>query len=283
MRNGTVQGLLELQEMLDYQDEGIDRVRCPVCRQFHLINQRMTTAAPKPPIETVLIELKQGQSEIRKGQEDGFASVRTDLKKLISQADEQYAALMTVLTDVAKDGPRLFSFHPVETGFFDKPKWVDEKFRLTLWCEHARLPQPALTGDKSSGVYEVELTRDWLTKSAPFLKILSGTLSLTLPIASSGIKMATPDFEAIEGELNFGRSVAQSLGKSTEMLADWITGSDDTELESTRVIMAQGSMLRELHGLLKAKDPNGKFGGLERVQNKRREFLWVHPQFVSEY
>ena len=42
-------------------------------------------------------------------------------------------------------------------------------------------------------------------------------------------------------------------------------------------------MLRELHSLLKAKDPANSFGGLVRVQNKRREFLWVHEQFVSEY
>jgi hypothetical protein len=40
-------------------------------------------------------------------------------------------------------------------------------------------------------------------------------------------------------------------------------------------------MLRKFQVLLKEKDPG--FGGLVRVQNKRREFLWVHPQFVGEY
>ncbi len=29
----------------------------------------------------------------------------------------------------------------------------------------------------------VELTRDWIVKSAPYLKFLSGTLSLALPIS----------------------------------------------------------------------------------------------------
>ncbi len=41
------------------------------------------------------------------------------------------------------------------------------------------------------------------------------------------------------------------------------------------------STLRELHALLKAKDPG--FGGLIRVMNKRQEFLWVHEKFASEY
>ncbi len=39
--------------------------------------------------------------------------------------------------------------------------------------------------------------------------------------------------------------------------------------------------LRELHVLLKAKNPG--FGGLVRVMNKRQEFLWVHERFAGEY
>jgi len=46
-------------------------------------------------------------------------------------------------------------------------------------------------------------------------------------------------------------------------------------------IRAQGWILRELHALLKEKDPS--FGGLVRVQKQGREFLWVHPDFVKEY
>jgi len=40
---------------------------------------------------------------------------------------------------------------------------------------------------------------------------------------------------------------------------------------------------RELHALLKAKDPSEGFGGLVRVMNKRQEFLWVHEKFAGEY
>jgi hypothetical protein len=46
-------------------------------------------------------------------------------------------------------------------------------------------------------------------------------------------------------------------------------------------VRAQGAVLRQLHAWLKEKDPG--FGGLIRVQNKRKEFLWVHPQFEGEY
>jgi len=37
----------------------------------------------------------------------------------------------------------------------------------------------------------------------------------------------------------------------------------------------------ELHALLKAKCPG--YGGLVRVMNKRKEFLWVQEKFVGEY
>jgi hypothetical protein len=46
-------------------------------------------------------------------------------------------------------------------------------------------------------------------------------------------------------------------------------------------VRADSATLRELHALLKAKDPG--FGGLVRVMNKRQEFLWVHEKFASEY
>ncbi len=46
---------------------------------------------------------------------------------------------------------------------------------------------------------------------------------------------------------------------------------DTITLEQGEAIRAQSATLRELHALLKAKDPG--FGGLARVMNKRQEFL----------
>jgi hypothetical protein len=69
-----------------------------------------------------------------------------------------------------------------------------------------------------------------------------------------------------------GSDLATNLSSASDA-PDWQQGE--------AAIRAQGSILRELHALLKAKDPG--FGGLVRVQNRRREFLWVHPQFVEEY
>lgn len=69
--------------------------------------------------------------------------------------------------------------------------------------------------------------------------------------------------------------------KGSNIAVDWQTKRNAAEFEEGDAIRAQGAMLRELQALLKDKDPG--FGGLVRVQNKRREFRWVHPAFVDEY
>jgi Leucine-rich repeat (LRR) protein len=278
-------GLIELQEMFDNRKEGIDKVRCPICRKYHIIDDKLATIAPKPEFNNALAELRQGQEEIKQGIEIGLRGVRTELRRLVSQVDEQFAGLMATLTDLAKDGPRLFSFEAVDPTFFKKPKWVAENFQLTLWCEHARLPLPLLTGDDEAGVYDVELNRDWVERAAPVLTLMSKTLSLALPIAGSALQLSIEDavYKGIEKQLDFGQKCAESFLEASEGIATRLSMDDEGELTRGKAIRAQGSLLRELHSLLKQKDPINAFGGLQRVQNKRREFLWVHPQYVDDY
>ncbi|MCA9031039.1 MAG: hypothetical protein KDA66_09540, partial [Planctomycetaceae bacterium] len=279
-------GLHEVKALVETKREGIPKVRCNVCEKFHDIDSLLLAATAKFPLEVVLAELKKVRTELAEVK-DGVSGLNTDVRAMIAQANEQFELFLKALTDPAKDGPRLFSFEPVETGFWDKPKWISQKFRLTLWCEHSRLPLPMLTGDKKLGVYEIELTRDWMRQSAPFLKVLCGTLSLALPIAVPAVaaKLAidAASIEAFQDQVDTGKAFAESLLDAGQKVGDWLSTDDAAELDSGHAMLAQGAMLRELHALLKQKDKTGRFGGLERVQNKRREFLWVHPQFKNEY
>jgi hypothetical protein len=194
---------------------------------------------------------------------------------------------MQSLTDEAKDGPRLFSFEPIDPHFFDRPKWVSAKFRLTLWCEHSRLPLPELNKrlgqDVRAGVYELDLPHEWFQKAAPFLRLLAGTLSLVLPVAASVTKLVLDPAtcQSIGQQLDLGQKSAESVIKGSENADLWLAGSEDLDLEHGHAILAEGAALRQLHIWLKEKDPG--FGGLARVQNKRHEFLWVHQQFAGEY
>ena len=196
----------------------------------------------------------------------------------------RFAELMQAFTDEARDGPRLFSLVPIDPGFFSKLRWISEKFRLTLWCEHARIPLPELNeeGD-NSGVHDLDLPREWVTKAAPFLRMLTTTLSLVLPVAASATNLVMEEaaYKAISKELLLSQKCIDSVLKGWQKVGGRMTRGDAPDWEHGEGIRAQGGMLRELHTLLRERDPG--FGGLVRVQNKRREFLWVHPRFVDEY
>ena len=231
-------------------------------------------------LDGVRVQLNQ---QDRDGQER-FRVLDLNDRRIIGQVEDVLAELMHVLTDEAKDGPRLFSFQPVDPGFFDRPKWINQKFRLTLWCEHSRLPLPALNGKGDRrGVYELDLPREWFVQAAPFFKVLASTLSLVLPVASSATKLVLDDaaYKGIEKELDLGQKSVESMIKGGEKIGSWLGEKDAPDLEHGEAIHGRGAILRQLHAFLKQKDAS--FGGLVRVQNKRHEFLWVHPQFEKEY
>lgn len=213
-----------------------------------------------------------------------FDHLDNDNRLILSHVDTAYDRLISVLTDEAKEGPRLFSLVPVDRSNFNPKEWTSTKFRLTLWCEHSRVPLPVHNGmDSKLGVYELEFTRDWFKKAAPFLKLMSGTLRLILPIALSGIKLHLDDtsYEAIEEQLSFGGDVIDASLSTSERGLDWLGVGDALLSGHGDMIRGQDGTLRGIHALLKQKDPS--FGGLVRVMNNHQEFLWVHPQFKGEY
>jgi len=293
-------GLFEVEKLIASKRKGRHEYPCHVagCDQWQDIDHllRNAPAARAAPTQEMLIrqfdavrtQLGAIREQLKMHDRKGAARFRAldqNDRRIMSQADEHFELLIQTLTDEAKEGPRLFSFEAVTPGFFDRPNWIAEKFRLTLWCERARVPLPVLNEDDDhSGVYELELTREWVKKAAPFLKGLTTTLSLVLPVASSATKLLMDDhaYKRIEKQLDFGLKCADSFLKGGEKAGTWLARGDDApEMEHGRAMRAEGAMLRELQVMLKERDP--AFGGLVRVQNKRREFLWVHPQFVDEY
>ncbi|MDZ8240909.1 MAG: COR domain-containing protein [Nostoc sp. ChiQUE01a] len=291
-------GLFEVQKLIESKKKNRDEYPCPVsgCGEWQNIDQLLSNApTAQPPSQEIGIEQFRGivKEELKvirqdlvildRRDEERFQKLTQEQRIILSQVDQQFATLMQMLTDEAKDGPRLFSFKPLDPKFFDSRKWLRAKFQLTLWCEHARLPLPVLNpDDQTKGVYELELLREWFTKAAPFLKLLTTTLSLVLPVAASATKLMLDDtsYKGIEEQLDLGQKTTESFLKGSDIAFAGKSKSESSLLEGD-AIRAQGSILRELHALLKGKDPS--FGGLVRVQNKRREFLWVHPQFVDEY
>jgi hypothetical protein len=298
--NAPGNGLFEVEKLIESKKKNRDEYPCPIsgCGEWQNIDRLLNNApTAQPPSQGIGIQqfrnivkdelkiIRQDLAIVDRRGEERFQSLSQDQRIILSKIDEEFASLMQMLTDEAKEGPRLFSFKLIKTGFLDTPKWLSKKNQITLWCEHSRLPLPALNpNDKKKGVYELEVSRQWFTKAAPYLKILTGTLSLVLPVAASATKLMLDEatYKGIEEELYLGQKSIESILKGSDLATNLSTESETPDWQQGEAaIRAQGSILRELHALLKAKDPG--FGGLVRVQNRRREFLWVHPQFVDEY
>jgi hypothetical protein len=297
--NEPGRGVFEVQKLIAFKRQGLALFPCTVsgCNQLQGIDCLLQNApaARRTSIEQLIARgFEQTRSRLdgvraqlnrqEQDAEERFRVLDRNDRVIMSQVEDAFRGLMQTLTDEAKEGPRLFSFEPVEPGFFERPKWISEKFRFTLWCEHSRLPLPALNGEGDKrGVYELTMPRDWLVKAAPFLQLLAGTLRLVVPVASSATKLLLDEtfYKGIERQLDLGQKSLDSVLEGGKHVGAWMGRDDAPELERGEAIRARGAVLRQLHAWVKREDPS--FGGLVRVQNKRQEFLWVHPQFEKEY
>ena len=275
-------GLYNVGNLMESKRDGQPKYPCPVCNKWQNIDSLLRNA----PAATQAISLADLQSEFASLKSELHDEFNVNTRRILSQVDKTYTDLLQVLTDEAKEGPRLFSFFPVDRSAFNPKTWIREKFRLVLWCEHSRLPLPVLNnGDMKKGVYDLELEREWFKKASPYLKFLTGTLGMVLPVASSAVKLALDEtaYKLIEEQLDFGKSIIDATLGETAKISDFLGTADSTNLPQAHgvALRSDGSTLRELHALLKAKDPG--YGGLVRVMNKRQEFLWVHEKFAGEY
>ncbi len=272
-------GLFEVSKLIENKKRNRHEQPCPICNEWQSIEQLLSNA----PDATKAISLESLMKEFAQVK-DKLDEVNDNTKRILSQVDKQYADLIQLFTDEAKEGPRLFSFFPVGGDKFNPQTWVREKFRLVLWCEHSRLPLPVLNdGNMKKGVYDLEFDREWFKRSIPYLKFLTGTLSLVLPVASSTLKVANDTLtKTMQDQLGLGKNVIDAITGEGKALGEVMGAADaETYLQHGVGSRAENATLRELHALLKAKDPG--FGGLVRVLNKRNEFLWVHEKFASEY
>jgi hypothetical protein len=292
--------LFNLEKLIESKHKGRLEFPCGLagCDQWQNIDQLLYNAPiAQPNPQKILTEkMDQVQDTLKLVRQDirykdsldqkRYLDLNKSQEKILSLIDQQFDQLMQSLTDEAKEGPRLFSIIRVAPKFFDSPKWLKSKFQITLWSEH--YPPVPLTflnpPDSKLGIYEVEISREWFIKAIPLIKTITTTLSLLLPVAASYNKLLLDEniFKGMEKQLDLQQKALESTLKSMELLTNQTSDKFD-KLEVGNVIEAQGSFLRELHAILKQKDPNFSNLGLERVQNKQGKFLWVHPQFVSEY
>jgi hypothetical protein len=132
----------------------------------------------------------------------------------------------------------------------------------------------------SSGVYTIEIDREWWRRTAPYVRAVSILLKTLTPVGLAGLKVDLPEatWTALEDRLEL---VESSITAASEFGA---TANDD---DAAAVVvtrgpdLAEGAVLRDLHRILRDQDPT--FADLRKVHDDRRRLLWVHRQFLRHY
>jgi internalin A len=278
-------GLFDVGDLQLTKEADIAKVLCPSCKHWQSIDSlllgvvRREAGSPRfeDEVRELSVEVRGLRQALSAGLSQGFQAV-------LSRIDELFQDYLRTLDDEAERGPRLFTLVPVDASW-RRPGWVRQRFRLTLYCEHSRLPVPLLSNDPQAGVYELEVTRDWVSKAAPAASVVAGVLSVALPAAKAmaQIELGDTEWKKLETQIDGAKETLSSLVDSlAEDLNHVAADDDDARLTDVRHDgEPSGAALRQLHELLQRHDV--RYGGLLKVHNNRRQPMWVHPRYRSIY
>ena len=310
-------GLFDVGTLMGHRARGRTVYPCPVrgCFEEQRIDQLLhNTSVPATESASLLAGIAALLAQVGTLSQDvgqllaGQRTLADDVvARIASMVDAAFIRLLDALDDEARDGPRLFSIEAVDRTWTDWPKGLGaRKFRLTLWCEHSRLPLPILNGlTDTRGVYDLELPREFFMAAVPFFKVLFGTLSAVLPVALAG---------AVATDLLVPKELADQVKDGLELMSksfDGLAGWQDEQLKATGPLGEKArataglektnpalrswaedlnnggpalrgqSALRTIQAYFKKTDSSS--GGLVQVRNNQQKYLWVHPRYASLY
>jgi Leucine-rich repeat (LRR) protein len=290
-------GLFDIAKLTTSRQMGRGDYPCQRCPQWLNIDQLLLgTPAPEasdegrlvravreatiPGIAQVIEAVKsQGQIVLDTIDQQGL-----EVQRALSQSEERLRNLILALDDEARTGPRLFSIEPLSRTW-RRPALTKHTISVTLWCEHSRLPAHTLYGPSSRrGVYQIDVTREWLIKAAPWIRAVSMVMRSLLPVSLAALELDFSDtqWRRLSDDLRLAESSLASvadLGSAVDE-AEGIPQAIEAEGGEDELMHVDGSLLRAMHSYLMQTDPS--FGGLERVRDRNR-YRWIHPRFLSLY
>jgi len=276
-------GLFDVEILHRTKERGYAEAVCPSCTEWQAIDALLlgvtrpsTELARADQVDELLHEL----TAIR---DQDLPVLQSSVEAALSRGDELFVSYLRTLDDIGEHGPRLFTLVPLDPTW-RRPGWVKQRFQVTLYCEHSRLPVWVLSGNPRAGVYDIELPHDWVKKAAPVAKIMASVLSLALPAARAiaEIELGEDRWKELQTQVEAAKTTLTSL---VDTLAEGLEGAakepDSPLPHITEEGEYSGAQLRLFHELL--RDLDLTFGGLEKVRNNRRKPLWVHTSYLSVY
>ncbi|MBB5866955.1 hypothetical protein F4553_000334 [Allocatelliglobosispora scoriae] len=296
--NRAGHGRFESQAVLNSKRQGVALTPCQTCSALRNVDELMhgVTAGMDPNVnrfaaavaEILQPQFAQATDTINRHSSAIAAKVGEEAdatRAAISQAEVGYRSLIRSLDEPARNGPRLMTIAPVGQRALRR-RITTVTIRVTLWCEHSRLPLHVLDGNGTTGVYDIETPRKWLVNARPWLRATSFVLRTLLPVAIGELDIALDGDARWTSLAEHLKSAEKALEASTDIVGQ--TGPEagrDQDLQRVSGPNAgpgepDQALLRTLHQILGERDPS--FAGMHRVQERER-YLWVHRRFAGEY
>jgi hypothetical protein len=220
--------------------------------------------------------------------ERGLHSLGAGLIGHLVARDEKLDDFLESLDDEVRRAPWLAGIDELPATV-RRPRLTHVGLRLSLWCEHARLPLSVLRNDPKAGVYELTVPREWLVKAAPYLRVGLTLLRTFTPIVGDGLDGVLSDAarQTLGDQLKAAGDSLEPLLEEAGSYRVLEAGPADRAASAIVVDRAErpsAAVLRRLQQLIEEQDPT--FAGLERVRYRtggHTRYRWVDPRFVGLY
>ena len=299
-------GLFDVEFLTLTALEGMPKTICSTCKQFLTIDSllagvttpagsdderlaRVVAAATAPSFARLAATVADNTATVTQVVEhqnsrvlDAVAAGQAEVAGAISQTEQRLRDLLLALDDEARDGPSLFTVSRLPRTIIH-PNITTQRLQITLWCEHSRLPVHMLNPTGPTGIYELDLPREWVTKAAPILKTASILLRTLLPASSAALNLSLPDpdrLKALSEQLHLAEESLEALTDAAD-LPDVTRPRPQTQpIGVDGPLRIDTAVVRILRTHIAKTDPS--FSGLRRVTVRGRH-LWVHSDFENLY
>ncbi|WP_127505072.1 leucine-rich repeat domain-containing protein [Actinoplanes solisilvae] len=304
-------GIFDIEALVEAKKEGLPKCPCRVCNKYLPIDPLLTggdalpagvdrvseavNSALRPAFDTwaelILQNVDQIVSVSVTRQEKLLGQIREDIGDVsrnvleaMGKVEQHYRELIYSLDDDARDGPRLFTVDRLDRDLLH-PDVTRIRLRVTLWCEHSRLPVYVLSESKGlNGVYDLSMPREWVRKSAPWFRAVSVVLRTILPVAAGVTDLVAPNQQSWQSAL--GKQL-EHAGDGVEALYDEALRLEGTSSSENRNTIGASARIEMDQSLVKALRQeiariDSTFAGLVRVRADGG-YRWVHRRFESIY
>jgi hypothetical protein len=245
---------------------------CADCGDLYEIAMLLTGfTAPAAPLAVEIEQVHEQLSEIA----SGVSGLRGQAAELAGIADT-VRRLQQIVSAEVTDCPRLFTLD-IRKQARDRARFHQEHHRLTLWCEHPGHEHPW-----AKATYNLDLTRGWYAKVAPYARLVFRTLQLVVPVAAAIDLAVLPagKRDDAQARLDIMKAIVDDLPVNAEELTE---RDSDRGGSSRGLTHAEGQALRAVRQIIFEKDRLHAFGDMRRVQSPSGDFLWVCPTHYPEY